>query len=115
MKPTYRRLKDKSDRTNFGTNTIQTSGNLDLIADSILVEDYTIHTYQVVPIGAGPWTATFKVEVSNDGENYSCITSIPITNGTDHVAYSDNWAFAYARASVVGDDGEFLINERHLS
>mgnify|MGYP003627701894 FL=1 len=114
MKETYRRLRGKADRVNFGTETIQTSGNLNLTGDAILTEDYDIHTYQVIPIGAGPWDGNFKIEVSNDNVNYTCIANYGIQSSEEGVAYSDNWAFAYARPVITGAAGEFLINERHL-
>jgi len=115
MKPTYRRLRGKADRVNFGTETIQTSGNLNLTGDATQVDDYTIHTYQVLPIGDGPdWDATFKVEISNDGVNYTSISCLPLSGSDGHIAYSDSWAFAYARPVITGAAGEYLINERHL-
>lgn len=116
MKKTYRRLKDWTDRTDQGTDTIQTSGNLWLTGKAISTQDYTVHTYQVLPIGSGPtWDGNFSVEVSNDGTNYTCIANYDVLASNSGIAYSDIWAFAYARPVMTGTAGEFLINERHLS
>ncbi len=114
MKDTYKRLRGKADRVNIGTDTIQTSGNLNLTGKAILTEDYSTHSYQALPIGAGPWDGTFKIEVSNDGINYTCIADYNITDADGGIAYSHDWVFAYARPVVTGSSGEFLINERHL-
>ena len=108
------RLRDKSDRQNFGTDTIQTEGSPNLVGESILIQDYSRHSYQVIPTGAGPWSATFKIEVSNDGVNYTCIYEQEISSQDDAIAYYAEWHFVHARPSIIGAQGTFLINERHL-
>ena len=115
MKETYRRLRNWQDRSDFGTKTISTSGNLPLTGDATFTQDYTLHSYQVVPMGGGH-TGSFKIEISNDNVNWSRIAeySFSATTGAQ-LAYSDTWTFAYARPVVTGSAGNYLINERHLS
>jgi hypothetical protein len=131
MRLSDRRLRDWTDKTDFGTDTLQTSGNVWLTGTSQQVQDYTLHSYQCVPISgteglAGPWTGQFKIGVSNDDINYTCIYTQDIigdgpigkdevSTGTLGVAYSDTWTFAYARPYITGTAGYFLISERHLS
>ena len=111
----YRRLRDLQDRKDHGTHTIQTSGEPWLTGEAVFTQDYLTHSYQVVPLYSGPWDAKFHIEVSNDAVNYTCVyTSSTLDNSTG-VAYSDDWAFAYARAVLTGTAGDFLINERHLA
>jgi len=112
MRSTYRRLRNWQDRADFGTDTIQTSGNLFLTGQAILTQDYTLHSYQAIEIGAGG-DGQFNLEISNDGLNYTTIAAYDI--GASGVAYSDTWTFAYARPSITGTAGNYLINERHLA
>ncbi len=111
----YMRFVDGSSRINAGTDTIQTSGNLPLTGNNHQVGDYSIHTYQVVPLESGPWDGEFRVEVSNDNVNYNCIYRSTISGTDSAIAYSDEWAFAYSRGVITGTAGSFLINERHLA
>lgn len=115
----HTRLREKSDRNNFGTDTIQTEGavtpsSTNLVGESILIQDYYKHSYQVIPTGAGPWDAIFKIEVSNDGSNYTSIYEQQISSQDDAIAYHDEWYFSHARPLITGPSGSFLINERHL-
>ena len=118
MITTYRRLRDLQDRKDHGTHTIQTSGAPWLTGEAVFTQDYLTHSYQVVAVGDGPWSGQFNVDISNDNVNYTCIYAQNVT-GADaalaSAAYSADWAFAYARSSITGTDGEFLINERHLA
>ena len=116
MKPSYRRLNDWTDRVDSGTDTIQTSGTLPLSGQSILTQPYSTHSYQVVPMGGGSVDAALKIEVSNDNVNWTRIAEYPFnTIEGANLAYSDTWAFAYARPVVTGTAGTFLINEVHLA
>lgn len=116
MKPSYRRLNDWTDRIDRGTNTIQASGTLPLSGQSILTQPYSTHSYQLVPVGGGAVDASFKIEVSNDNTNWTRLAEYPFnTIDGASIAYSDTWAFSYARATVTGSAGTFLINEVHLA
>ena len=116
------RFHDWMSRDNGGTDTIQTSGTLWITGNAVLTQDYTLHSYQCVPLGDPPWSGQFNIEVSNDGENYTCIYSQDMNTGIStsiggprSVAYSDTWTFSYSRPLVTGTAGAFLINERHLA
>ena len=104
------RFHDWMTRDNVGTDTLQTSGtfsgppipwrNHGLTGNAILTQDYTLHSYQCVPLGDPPWFGQFNIEVSNDGENYTCIYSQDMDTGLAgpladprSVAYSDTWTF----------------------
>ena len=116
MKSSYRRLNDWTDRIDRGTNTIQTSGTLPLSGQSILTQPYSTHSYQLLPMGGGAHIAALKIEVSNDNLNWTKIAEYPFnTDAGANIAYSDTWAFSYARPVVTGTDGTFLINEVHLA
>ena len=116
MNPSYRRLADWTDRTDRGTNTIQTSGSLPLSGQSILTQPYTTHSYQLLPMGGGAVNAALKIEVSNDNLNWTKIAEYSFnTLDGANIAYSDTWAFAYARPVVTGTAGTFLVNEVHLA
>jgi hypothetical protein len=113
MENSYRRLRDWTDRTNLGTDTIVTSGNNgSLTGEAILTQDYTTHCYQAVQVGAGPHDGAFQIEVSNDNVNWTLIAEYPM-NSTG-IAYSDSWIFSHARPIITGTQGDFVINERHL-
>ena len=110
----YMRLKDWTSRDNIGTDTIQTSGDVNLTGQAILTQDYSVHSYQLVPI-SGPYDAAFRIEVSNDLVNWTRIAEYSFSTATGaSLAYSDTWAFTYARPSVTGSNGNYLINEVHL-
>tara|TARA_R100000808_G_scaffold24914_1_gene59317 strand:- start:851 stop:1204 length:354 start_codon:yes stop_codon:yes gene_type:complete len=117
MRPSYRRLLDWSDRTDAGTNTIQTSGTLPLSGQVILTQPYSLHSYQLVPMAGTPgYDAALKIEVSNDNLNWTRIAEYPFSTSTGaQLAYSDTWAFSYARATVTGTEGTYLLNEVHLA
>lgn len=107
----YKRLRDKSDRTNFGTDNIVTSGD-NVTGTAIFTQDYSLHTYQAFQVGSGPHVGEFSIQISNDGTNYTTIAAYDI--GTSGVAYSDTWGFAYARPVITGTNGDFVVNEVHL-
>lgn len=107
----YTRIRDKSDRTNFGTDNIVTSGE-NATGRVIFTQDYSLHTYQAFRVGSGPHNGEFSIEVSNDGTNYTTIAAYDIT--ASGVAYSDTWGFTYARPVISGTNGEFVVNEVHL-
>ena len=116
MNPSYRRLNDWTDRVDRGTNTIQTSGSVPLSGKSILTQPYTTHSYQLLPMGGGSVNAALKIEVSNDNLNWTKIAEYSFnTLDGANIAYSDTWAFAYARPVVTGTAGTFLVNEVHLA
>ena len=119
MRSSYHRLNDWTDRINKGTDTIQTSGNLWLTGESKLVQDYSLHSYQITPFSgvAGDFfTGSFQVQVSNDNVNWTKIAEYDWTTKTGaQLAYSDIWTFAYSRPVITGTDASsYLINERHL-
>ena len=72
------------------------------------VKAYNLHSYQVV--GSSP-TGTFEIEVSNDGTNWTSITSESLTGSA--IAYSDCWNFRYARWKWTHTSGTVQIIERH--
>jgi len=110
------RFRDWTTRQDIGTDTVQTSGDANLTGQSILVESYSLHSYQALTMGSGPWDGEFRIDISNDNVNFTNICAQPITGSVaTGIAYSDQWTFAYARASITGSAGNFLINERHLS
>ena len=49
MKNKHIRYIGKADEVPAGTFAVQTSGNTNLIGESILVRDFTWHSYQVIP------------------------------------------------------------------
>ena len=119
MNLSYHRLNDWTDRTNKGTDTIATSGNLWLTGNSILVQDYSVHSYQIVPFSGAAgnfFTGAFQVQVSNDNLNWTKIAEYSWDTKTGaQLAYSDTWTFAYSRPVITGSDVcDYLINERHL-
>jgi len=116
MRESNRRLRDWTDRVDLGTHTIQTSGNLWLTGSSIGVQDYTLHSYQVVPIGDAAYAGALRIEVSNDSVNWTKLADYTWDTKTGaQLVYSDTWSFAYARPVVTGtDSNEYLINERHF-
>mgnify|MGYP003645717758 FL=1 len=113
MEDTYRRLRDWTDRTNLGTDTIVTSGNGgNLTGVSVLTQDYSTHCYQAVPVGSAPHDGAFILQVSNDNLNWTVIAEYPISSSG--IAYSDSWIFSHARPIITGTQGDFVVNERHL-
>ena len=111
----YLRLHDDTSRHNVGTDTIQTSGDVNMTGISVLTQDFHTHSYQLCPM-SGPYDAALKIEVSNDNENWTKIAEYSFsTEAGASIAYSDTWAFTYARASVTGNNGNYLINEVHLA
>ena len=110
----YMRLIDDTSRHNRGTHTVQTSGDIsasDVTGDSILAQDYPTHSYQVIPLDST--TAEFKVEGSNDNENWTTITGASFTASTDAVFVQGNWYAAYLRPVLEGSAGNVLVNEVH--
>ena len=118
MRQGYNRLADWGDRTNKGSRTLQTSGQLAagptaIEGVALSIKDWSLHSYQVITTGEGTWDGEFQIEVSNDGENYTNIYSQTFSDASG-LAYCDTWTFAYARPIISGNAGGFLINERHL-
>ncbi len=112
----YMRYRDETTRQDIGTDTIQTSGDVDLTGRAVLVTNYKLHSYQVLTLGAGPWNGEFRIDVSNDNVHWTniCNQTINVSEASG-LAYSDEWTFSYARPSITGAEGNFLINERHLA
>jgi len=114
MKSKYSRFIGKSDNIHAGTYIIQTSGNTPLSGEVIDVRYYGLHSYQLIPDG-GTISGDFFIKVSNDKKNWTNLTGFSYTNsGEAQIAYSDTWHFVYAMPIVTGD-GDFIINESHLS
>lgn len=109
----YMRFRDWTTRQDIGTDTVQTSGDANLTGQALLLESYSLHSYQALPMGAGPWDGELRIDVSNDNTNWTNISAQPVSD--TGILYYDTWNFAYARASITGSAGNFLINERHLS
>jgi len=112
----YMRLKDWTSRTNEGTDTIQTSGDLgsaQITGMTIFSNDYTTHSYQVAPIDAT--SGVFHVDGSNDNKTWSKIpgTSITFTGTTNSQFLSIEFYSAYCRPILTGSAGNCLINEVH--
>ena len=118
MDASYNRLSDWGDRTNLGSKTIQTSGNLWLTGKATFTQDWSLHSYQVVPLDkGGSWDGDLTIEVSNDNINWTPLTGFSWTDQPGaQVAYSDTWTFAYARPIITGSEStqHYIINERHL-
>lgn len=115
MKNKHIRYTNKTDGIPVGTFAVQTSGNTNLIGESILVRDFTWHSYQVIPVNGSNANGDFKIEVSNDAENWSELTSISFSDAASaQINYSDQWHYKYARPKIEGGDYNFIINESHL-
>jgi len=115
MKYKYSRFIGKSDNVHASTHTIQTSGNTPLTGEAIVVRDYSLHGYQLIPVGSENPSGSFFIKVSNDKENWTNLTEFSYTgSGEAQIAYSDTWHFAYAMPVVTGS-GSYIINESHLA
>lgn len=115
MKNKHIRYTNKTDGIPVGTFAVQTSGNTNLIGESILVRDFTWHSYQIIPIDGSNANGNFKIEVSNDAENWSELTSVSFNDASSaQINYSDQWHYKYARPKIEGGDYNFIINESHL-
>ena len=116
---TYLQLKDKSDRTAFGTYAIQTSGNVPLTGESRRIDDLSHHSYQVTPvsIASDEQTGALNIQVSNDNENWVTYLSFGFENSGDaNISRSDVFHFVYARPYLTGQGtSEYIIDESHLA
>ena len=116
MKNKHIRYIGKADEIPAGTFAVQTSGNTNLTGESVLVRDFSWHSYQIVPVGGNLASGDFKIDVSNDGNNWSELFSTNFTNvDKSEITYSNSWHYKYARPKIEGGDYNFIINESHLS
>ena len=119
----YMRLKDWTSRTNEGTHTIQTSGDVSstqLTGKTIFSNDYTTHSYQMAPITGVETSGIFHVEGSNDDKHWTKIPGTSLTfsgTGVDGTTASQflsiEFYSAYCRPILTGQSVHCLINEIH--
>ena len=114
MKNKYTKHIGKSDNVNFGTFVIQTSGNAPLSGESVLVQDYSLHSYHIYPSG-GNIEGGLDIQVSNDEIHWVDYKQYVFKNsGEAQIADSSQWHFKYARPIISGQ-GNYVINESHLA
>ena len=114
MKNKYTKHVGKADDLALGTFVVQTTGNSPLTGDSLNVQDFSLHSYHVYPIG-GTISGGFDVQVSNDDSHWVNYKSYVFTNsGEAEIAESNQWHFKYARP-VISGSGNYVINESHLA
>mgnify|MGYP006167494931 CR=1 FL=1 len=121
----YIRHRGKADPIKQGTLSITTTGelnqglnNLEIVGDVIDISDYHLHSYQMVPeegTFAGGVDGTFRIEVSNNGDDWTALACFLVPTVDAPVVYSDYFNFKFARARITGLDGKYTIVERHNS
>jgi hypothetical protein len=64
-----------------------------------------VRTYQGVVAGTGTFTATVKIQGSNDNVNWIDLTSLSLSNTTLTAGYTSTDSYAYVRGNVTAVTG----------
>ena len=124
----YTRYRGKADAVKHGTLSITTTGELafeaepsvtEILGDVIDITDHHLHSYQLIPenglFGGGGVDGTFRIEVSNNGDDWTALACFLVPTTNDPVVYSDYFNFKYSRVRITGIEGKYTVIERHNS